>query len=157
MKLLKTSAALLALAITSAPALAEDVRVKTRLEAAKLKYQVDDDGDYQLVFDTENGRSQLVFINSKTSTVGSMEIRDVWSIAVRASNIPPAAIRDMLSRNANYILGSWSMRTMGGHETLIFTIPVNVTIPANELAYIAGIVAEVADEVEKELLGSDDY
>jgi len=155
MKLLKASACLLALTIGIA-AQAEDIRVKTRLEAADILYEVDSDGDFKTVFEQEDGRTHLVFINSDTNEVRGMEIREVWAVAMQAERIPDDVAREMMRRNSEYVLGAWQLRNWSGRDTLIFAIPLSAVAPAKELANTASIVAQAADEVELELLGSDE-
>jgi hypothetical protein len=56
-----------------------DQRVEKALKKLGLKYTVDKDGDFKLIFTTEGDRTQVVFINSGTETLRKMEIREIWS------------------------------------------------------------------------------
>ena len=58
-----------------------DPRVKRMLDALELKYSSDDDGDFQVVVEFEDGRSQLAYINSDTQFMNDFEIRELWSVA----------------------------------------------------------------------------
>ena len=53
----------------SQPASSGDARVKAALDKLGWKYQVDQDGDYKLLMKV-GGRSQVVYILSKTETLG---------------------------------------------------------------------------------------
>ena len=63
-----------------APALAADTKpdatqrsadpvIARQLDSLKYQYQVDDDGDYKLTFDLDNGRTQLAFVISALSAI----------------------------------------------------------------------------------------
>lgn len=156
MKPLKIAAAALAMALAGT-ALGEDIRVQTRLDNAGIQYDVDEDGDYRMIIELEGGRTQIVFVNGDTHEVRGMEIREVWSVAMRADSIPPAVTREMLLRNARYVLGAWNIAPMGGREHLVFAIQLNALTPADDLAQAILIAAAAADEVELELLGSDEF
>lgn len=43
-----------------------DVRVGHLLDQLGIRYQIDEDGDYRVVFELSNGRSQQAFIDSQT-------------------------------------------------------------------------------------------
>lgn len=58
-----------------------DASVGKKLDALGLKYEVDADGDYKLLFEVENGRSQIVWVRSPVEALGNMRIREVLSIA----------------------------------------------------------------------------
>ncbi|HOM16055.1 MAG TPA: hypothetical protein PLQ00_01935, partial [Thermoguttaceae bacterium] len=57
-----------------------DQRVEKLLQEAELKYKVDEDGDFMLGNRLEGERTQLAWILSNTSQLGSLEIRQIWSI-----------------------------------------------------------------------------
>ncbi len=69
-----------------------DPRVEKALKKLGLKYEVDKDGDFKLVFSVEDDRTQVVFINSTTETLGKMEIREIWSPTAKFSSTPPPAL-----------------------------------------------------------------
>jgi hypothetical protein len=46
-----------------------DQRVEKALKKLGLKYTVDKDGDFKLIFTTQGDRTQVVFINSGTETL----------------------------------------------------------------------------------------
>lgn len=50
-------------AMSAAPVSAEDKSVADRLQASGIKYEVDSDGDYKIVYNySKEGRTQLVFV-----------------------------------------------------------------------------------------------
>ena len=75
--------ALLAALVCASVAFGADLRVQSALDDAGLKYTIDDDGDFRLLFGQEDDRSQLVWINSNTEEYGNMELREVWGIGYR--------------------------------------------------------------------------
>jgi hypothetical protein len=77
-----------------------DPRVEKALKKLGLKYKVNEDGDFKLVFAIEDNRTQVVIISSTTETLGKMEIREVWSpIAKFASNPPCDLSLELLEKH----------------------------------------------------------
>src|SRR5689334_626624 len=89
-----TSCLLAALALAAAaatpPALAgtPDPALKVQLDSLDLKYEVDSDGDYKVVFDLGGGRSQLVWLRSAVETYGSLKVREIWSVGYKHGGKP---------------------------------------------------------------------
>lgn len=136
-----------------------DARVQQVLEAVGWKYEVDRDGDFRVVISwEEDGRSQLVFVNSATNTLGDQEIREVWSEGWRREGdaFPPAIAVRLLEANASYKIGAWELRRAGGVARAAFTARVPAAMTAEQLQKLVSTVAVTADEMEKELLGTDD-
>jgi len=65
-----------------------DPRVERALKKLGMKYKVDEDGDFKLVFAVEGNRMQVVIISSTTETLGKMEIREVWSPIAKFASTP---------------------------------------------------------------------
>ena len=82
-----------------APAPTADARVERLLKEVAAEYTVDEDGDFRLVYDIGGGRSQLVWIPSGTSDFGSLEIRQIWSIAHRAQGATAGRSRQPAPRS----------------------------------------------------------
>jgi len=138
-----------------------DPRVKKLLDETGLAYQVDRDGDYRIVleFPDDNGRSQLLFVDSKTHSYRSLEVREVWSVGyTSATDIPAAVMRRLLEDNALTILGQWSISEQFGKKAAIFRVHLDANTDAATLRSVVELVAGKADDMEKELLGalSDD-
>jgi len=61
-----------------------DHRVSSILDQLGLNYEVDGDGDFRLLFGLGDGRSQLVFVDSKTYRYQGLEVRSIWSPAYKS-------------------------------------------------------------------------
>lgn len=136
-----------------------DERVRQALEAVGWKYDVDRDGDFRVIISwEEDGRSQLVFVNSATNSLGGQEVREVWSEGWRRSGdtFPPAIAVRLLEANASYKLGAWELRRAGGVARAAFTARIPANLPAEQLQAVISTAAVTADEMEKELVGTDD-
>lgn len=136
-----------------------DPRVARQLTAAGLSYQVDDDGDYRVTLHfSEDDRSQLVFINSSTERFQGMEIREVWSIAARFEDGLPAELaQGLLERNARLKFGSWSVEKSASAAFVVFRVHLSADTDGRTLRSTVEYVSSVADELEKELSGADDF
>lgn len=135
-----------------------DPRVEKALKKLDLKYTVDNEGDFKLVFTTEGDRTQVVFINSKTETLRKMEIREIWSPAAKFSSKPSAALSQaLLEKNASFKIGSYSYKKAGDAYFLVFTVQISANASAEELLSVVIGVAETADAAENEIMGSDDF
>ncbi len=135
-----------------------DPRVEKALKKLGLKYEVDKDGDFKLVFSVEDDRTQVVFINSTTETLGKMEIREIWSPTAKFSSTPPPALSlALLEKNSTFKIGSYQYKKSGSTYYLVFSVHLSAEAPAEELGSIVAAVAKTADATEKEIMESDDY
>ncbi|MBS0211691.1 MAG: hypothetical protein JSR26_00740 [Proteobacteria bacterium] len=152
----KTLLAALLLALAGLPALAatSDPVVERQLDSLKLKYQVDKDGDYKLVYDLGNGRTQLVWVRSKTYTYRSNQIREIWSPGYRSATdaIPERVANRMLDNSNEVKLGGWVKQGKVG----MFVIKVSTDASAEELGDAIRAAASTADDLEQEFSGKKD-
>lgn len=135
-----------------------DPRVQRALDRLGLKYRVDSDGDFVLIFDLGRGRSQQVFINSETYMYAGLEIRPVWSIAGKTDGPPaPELMYHLLLDNRAVKFGSWRVSANeGGVHIITFAAQVAAGADADFLLPVIQMVTEKADELE-EMLGGDQY
>lgn len=134
-----------------------DSRIRNILTSADIKYEVDDDGDYKVIFKFDDGRTQLAFINSKTETFAGEEVREVWSVGLRGKGQLSAAVANgLLAKNHQYKVGSWETLQQAGEVLAIFRVSLSADASQSELISVLQMVAMQADEVEKEFLGNDD-
>jgi hypothetical protein len=148
-------ALLLAFAAPSAQAgTPPDPAVKAALDAQKVKYDIDEDGDFKITFDMGNDRSQLVWVRSSTSTYGALKVREVWSPGYKSDKPLSAAIANrLLEHSHGMILGGWTKQK--AYAMFVVKIPANAT--AKQLRDAAEAAADAADQIEKELTpGSDE-
>jgi hypothetical protein len=135
-----------------------DKRAKKALDKADLKYTVDADGDFQIVFSYDDDRSQAVFMKSATQKVGAIEVREVFSYAYRSTDpLPTSAAVDALKDNTTRKIGAWELLEGNGKQALSFSVKIDATTGPDALVTILRAVAQTADEREKELLGTDEF
>jgi hypothetical protein len=157
-------ALLLAVLASATPALADtpgnrpDSRVEKLLQDAALSYSVDDDGDFRLTYDLADGRSQLVWVASRTSRLQTLEVRDVWSVAYRSvGQVPPDVARQLLLDNAAQTLGAWQVQRSGDEYLIVFSAQVAADTSMATLVETIDAVIRVADGLERQLTVSDRF
>ena len=136
-----------------------DPRVKRLLESIPLKYEIDGDGDFKLVNDLGGGRSQAVFINSNTTRLGKLEIREVWSLAAM-SDEPPSRERalELLTENDRVKLGSWRIKKTRGRYLMVFAAQIPADADKMALLLTMQAVTGTSDAMEKRISGlKDEY
>lgn len=138
-----------------------DPRVKGLLEQIGYKYELTADGDFKLSpVKTEDGRSQLVYVYSNTQQYGTLEIREVMSPAYLSNWPLSAAVSNRLLReNGEVKFGAWRVDLQpGGQKHLaLFAVQIAANADAETLRLAIKSVLLVADRMEKELTGADDY
>jgi hypothetical protein len=151
-----------------------DVRVKAALDQIGYKYELTSDNDYKLVpiqteqagtkpDGTPNWRSQLVYVNSNTEKYGSLEIREVLSPAFLSNGPISAEIANKLLKENNSVkLGAWRIVVINsgpntGKYLLMFAAQISANSDAESLRLAIKSVILIADRMEKEITGADDY
>ncbi|HEL5008048.1 TPA: hypothetical protein UOA91_004315, partial [Stenotrophomonas maltophilia] len=87
----------LAAAGPAAAATEADKAVARHLDKLGYTYEVDEDGDYRMVFDVEGGRTQMVYVRSSVEDFGTHNIREIWSPAYSAKTKQfPVAVANRL-------------------------------------------------------------
>ncbi len=165
MRPIRLHIALLALGL-SLPgiALAQDAKpqpdkaIEAQLKALDYKYEIDNDGDYKLVFDMdeEGKRSQLVFVRSTVEEYDGHKTRDILSPGYRASGdaFPANVANRLLEASMDNLMGGWSKQD--GLAIFIVRIPADASKEALDAAITAAINS--ADQMEAELNpGQDDF
>lgn len=148
-----------------------DPRVKAALEEIGYKYELTESNNYKLIpIETEQTgkkpdgtpafRSQLVYVNSKTEKYVSLEIREVWSPALYSAGPLSAALANKLLRENNSVkFGAWRVEVQSdsGKYLAMFAVQIAADSDAESLRLAIKSVILVADRMEKELTGRDDY
>jgi hypothetical protein len=138
-----------------------DARVKALLDQIGYKYEINADGDYKLIpVATENGRSQLAYVISKTQQYSTLEIREVMSPAFLSTGPLSAAVANRLLReNSEVKFGAWRVEphNNGQKYLALFAVQISANADAETLRLAIKSVLLVADRMEKELTGTDDY
>ena len=137
---------------------AADASIAPLLKALDYKYEVDEDGDYKLVFDVddEGKRTQLVFVRSKVEEYGGERIREIWSAGYQMEKdgaFPADVANRLLVASMDSKMGGWGKQ--GPAAIYIVRIPANADKHTLDRALTAAI--DSADEMEAELTpGKDD-
>jgi hypothetical protein len=151
-----------------------DPRVKVALDEIGYKFELTDDNDYKLVpIQTEQSgtsadgkpvfRSQLVYVNSNVEKYGALEIREVLSPAFLSNGPLSAAVANRLLRENNSVkLGSWRLVVINsganaGKYLAMYAAQITADSNAEALRLTIKSVILIADRMEKELTGTDDY
>lgn len=137
-----------------------DPRVRRRLDAAGLKYEITDTGNFRLGYRIDEERTQVVFINSETSNYLNLEIRDVWSVAYKCHGAMSQKIANyLLLQNGLLKIGAWHAQQNDEGETYaIFQAQVSADSDADTLKKILTLVSGAADKMENLLTaGGDRY
>jgi len=135
-----------------------DSRVAKQLDSLGLKYTTTGAGNYSLDQDLDSGRTQTVYLMSKTESYGGLEIREIWSNAGSMASKPSAdQMLDLLVDNNSEKLGAWSIEASDdGSYLIFFSVKMPVSVKDQDLADMIDFVASVADEREAALFNSDD-
>ena len=154
----------LALLAAATPVLADsragvpDSRVARLLQDAALSYRIDEDGDFRLTYDLGDGRSQLVWVASRTSKLQTVEVRDVWSVAYRSvGQVSPDVANQLLLDNAAQTLGAWQVQRSGDEYLVVFSAQIPADTSAATLLETLDAVIRVADGLERQLTGGDQF
>ncbi|MCJ7451078.1 MAG: hypothetical protein MUO39_01190 [Steroidobacteraceae bacterium] len=138
-----------------APAL--DARVEATLKAASLPF-TSDGGDFRLNYTLPDGRTQLVWISSKTTKIADTEFRDVWSVANRGQGALPAELADhLLKENVRMVLGAWQVSQGEDEYLVVFSYAIPAETTPGFLQEVIEAVTISADRMEKELTGRDEF
>ena len=81
MKMLSWLGVALMLGAAAAQAAEADRSIGRQLDSLGYNHEIDADGDYQMVFDMDDGRSQLVYVRSAIENYGSLSVREGHDIA----------------------------------------------------------------------------
>lgn len=131
-----------------------DNSVKAKLDARKIHYEIDGEGDFKITYSyKKENRTQLVFVSGVTQTVAGLTIREIFSPAARIEKdgIDGAKALELLAESRDNKMGSWEI----GGDVLYFVIKVPDP-SAEDLEHFMDIVAESADTMELKLSGSRD-
>lgn len=145
---------LLSSLVVSSAAMAFDASVASRLDARGIKYTVDDDGDYRVVYSyTTENRTQLVYVSGGTESIGNFTIREVFAPAavVERDGVGARAL-ELLADSAKKKIGNWEIRG----DVLYFVIKLQDGVDATQLEQAMDIAAESADDMEITFSGDTD-
>lgn len=134
-----------------------DARVEATLKVAGLPFTVDG-GDFRLNYTLPDGRTQLVWIASRTAKIADTEFRDVWSVANRAKGVLPAELAGhLLKENVRMVLGAWQVSQGEDEYLVVFSYAIPADTTPGFLQEVIEAVTISADRMEKELTGRDEF
>lgn len=149
------AALLLAVTATAAHAAEPDKAVGRALDALKYTYEVDEDGDYKMVFDMDDGRSQLAFVRSSVEEFGKHKIREIWSPAYNSpgKQFPAAVANRLLEDSQDAKMGAWVKQD----QLAMFVVKVDANATSEQLSDAIDAAIRTADAMELELTEQDEY
>ena len=143
------------LAAAPARAVEPDATIKKQLDSLNIEYKVDSDGDYKFTFDVGGGRTQVVWIRSKTDAYKSLKVREIWSPGYKyaGAELPVKIANRLLEHSHGLILGGWTKQK----QFAMLSVKIPTTASPAQLRDAAEAAAGAADEIEQELTpGKDD-
>jgi len=134
-----------------------DPRVSAALKTAGLPFS-DDGGDFRLNYTLPDGRTQRVWIASKTTEIAKIAFRDVWSVASRGKGtLPPELADHLLKENVRMVMGAWQVSQGQDEFLVVFSYAIPADTSSDLLQEVLEAVTISADRMEKELTGKDEY
>jgi hypothetical protein len=143
----------LALVLGGTSSAAEPDRVAALLDQQKIKYEVDSDKDYKIVYEFEDKRTQVVYVSGSTEELDGFRIRTIFAPAAKIDKDPiDGKLMSLLEENGNSKVGAYEI--VG--KTLFFSTRMIEPFSAEQLKSMLTVVSSVADEKEKEISGARD-
>ncbi|SFC68081.1 hypothetical protein SAMN05421780_10864 [Flexibacter flexilis DSM 6793] len=137
-----------------------DNRVKAKLDEWGVKYEISEKGNFKLVFDMGENRTQLVIINSNTYDYNNIEVREIYSTAAKGNKSGDFAHSDLftlLRDNADKKIGAWQIDGTEGTYRLNFSLRASAVSGLENLKSMVQLAAKVADAKEKLLSKGDEF
>ena len=142
-------------AVGSAAAADADKAVGHHLDKLGYTYEIDEDGDYRMVFDVEGDRTQLVYVRSAVEDFGTHNIREIWSPAYSAKTkqFPVAVANRLLEDSQDAKMGGWVKQD----TTAMFVVKIDADATADQLSDAIDAAIRTADAMELELTKKDEF
>ena len=135
-----------------------DDRLRATLDKIGWKYEVTKDGDFKVVLDVKDGRTQLAWIGSGTQKVGGMEIRSIVSPGhVSKGPLEATVANRLLMDSSGRRLGSWEVVKSQDNHVALFTSKIYADSSPDDLKMAIGVTVFSADEMEKSLSQEDKF
>lgn len=131
-----------------------DTAVAARLDAKGTPYTVDADGDYRILVNVGEERTQLVWVRSVVHATDTQRIREIWTYGLRSDErrIPAHIANRLLSANMELVVGAWARQ--GGNALLI--IKIDADADAETLDETIDLAASIGDRMEQRLVTGDE-
>lgn len=138
--------------------------IKKHLDELGYKYGITKLGNFMLDFDIldaagkATGRSQRIFICSKTEKWEDLEVIRIWSTAMKSkSMLSQKQANDFLVENYKEKFGRWEVSKGSEGYRVMFVIKLSVREPAPAYKKAIQNVFGKADAIEKLITGKDAY
>jgi hypothetical protein len=138
----------------------EDGRVRSALTKAGIEFQVTNDKTFKVIVKLKGGRTHVVLIDSNTSKINgtNMEFREVYAMAHKVEGELPGDLSNkMMKQSHDKKIGAWELIQGNGTSLAVFTAKVDAELNDTNLAKIINSIGLVADTMESEISGKDDY
>ena len=156
MKMLSWLGVALMLGSAAAQAAEADRSIGRQLDSLGYNHEIDADGDYQMVFDMDDGRSQLVYVRSAIENYGSLSVREIWSpgFRIKGGDFPAAVANRLLVDSNTAKIGSWVRQG----DIAMYVVKIDSNASADQLSDAIDAAIKTADKLEQELtLGADEF
>lgn len=122
-------------------------------------YEVEDDGDYRLYLNVDSTRSQGAWIRpTDAERPGTPAGYEVYSQIMYADAPPSPSFMEAMLKRSGPLYGSFELFENADGEYLVFYSAFTPDVPdADALYNVVADVVTVADEMEKEWIGGDEY
>ena len=135
-----------------------DARLAKALKAAGYKYEEIEQGVLKLFFELGDGRSQQVFIASKTQKTNAFETRKIWATAMKSEDPPDQkAANKLLMDTDKGAFGAWELVKWEDGYRVLFVASVPADLSPDNLKTVIRIVFSKADAMEKDLTKADRF
>lgn len=135
-----------------------DIRIKNQLDRMELYYEYDSQGNFKLLFELPEQRTQLVYISSTTTKYEDVEVRQIYSPVLVLNDIKQLSFQDLhmlLTESAQTIFGGWQILPHRQGWVVSFAVKVPALMPENRLRMYLWYVAQIADQMEKRFSADD--
>jgi hypothetical protein len=146
----------------AANAVEADTRVGAALESAGVKYEITKDKTYKVIINLKDGRTQVILIDSDTSKIKgtNMEFREVYSLAYMVTgSLSQEIANKMMMQSHDKKIGAWEIIGQEGNSNklVVFTAKIDAEMNGANLRKIINSIGLIADQMEGELTGKDEY
>ena len=131
-----------------------DSRVQTALVREGVGFRHSDHVDFLAEIGIDDGRTQLVVVDSETKKEGEYEYREIWSVAYKGEPLTERRLEELLVGNGNVKVGGWRI-LVEDQWVVVFSVRIAADADGSKIKSAISICAVMADRKEKEWSGSD--
>jgi hypothetical protein len=129
-----------------APPQTPDKMVKAHLDGKGIKYEIDKDGDFKVLYKVGGGRTQIAWVRSRVNVYGNLKVREIWSPGYKSDgdDYPALIANTLLDKNHGVKLGAWEAQGV----MAMFVVKIPADASADQLLDAIEATVNSADEVE---------